>query len=91
MATLDNHHSFAPQTANHGLEKDADNTLTPARSNVSVVEESIDAEAGFAEKSPPVVVGAQQAESDDPGPPPNGGAQAWLQVLGSFFLFFNCW
>ena len=22
---------------------------------------------------------------------PNGGSQAWLQVLGSFFLFFNSW
>ena len=22
---------------------------------------------------------------------PNGGTQAWLQVLGSFFLFFNSW
>ncbi|TVY83298.1 Aspyridones efflux protein apdF, partial [Lachnellula suecica] len=26
-----------------------------------------------------------------PGPPPNGGFQAWLQVLGAFFLFFNSW
>ena len=23
--------------------------------------------------------------------PPDGGIQAWLQVLGSFFLFFNSW
>ena len=23
--------------------------------------------------------------------PPNGGLNAWLQVLGSFFLFFNSW
>lgn len=22
---------------------------------------------------------------------PNGGFKAWLQVLGSFFLFFNSW
>ena len=22
---------------------------------------------------------------------PNGGVKAWLQVLGSFFLFFNTW
>lgn len=22
---------------------------------------------------------------------PNGGAMAWLQVLGGFFLFFNSW
>ncbi|KAH9841219.1 Major Facilitator Superfamily [Teratosphaeria destructans] len=25
------------------------------------------------------------------GPPPNGGTKAWLQVLGSWFLFFNTW
>ncbi|TKA76765.1 hypothetical protein B0A55_03651 [Friedmanniomyces simplex] len=25
------------------------------------------------------------------GPPPNGGLQAWLQVLGSWCLFFNTW
>jgi hypothetical protein len=23
--------------------------------------------------------------------PVNGGLQAWLQVAGSFFLFFNSW
>lgn len=23
--------------------------------------------------------------------PPNGGLMAWLQVAGSFFLFFNSW
>jgi hypothetical protein len=23
------------------------------------------------------------------GPPPNGGVKAWIQVLSSFFLFFN--
>lgn len=26
-----------------------------------------------------------------PGPPPNGGTQAWLQVLGAFFLNLNSW
>lgn len=25
------------------------------------------------------------------GPPPDGGTTAWLQVLGSYFLFFNTW
>lgn len=25
------------------------------------------------------------------GPPPNGGIQAWLHVLGGFMLFFNSW
>lgn len=27
----------------------------------------------------------------DLGSIPDGGAKAWLQVLGSFFLFFNSW
>ena len=26
-----------------------------------------------------------------PPPPPNGGATAWLQVAGAFFMFFNSW
>jgi hypothetical protein len=25
------------------------------------------------------------------GPPPNGGLQAWVQVAGSWVLFFNTW
>jgi hypothetical protein len=30
-------------------------------------------------------------KTSEPGPPPNGGFAAWLQVTGSFFLFFNGW
>ena len=26
-----------------------------------------------------------------PGPPPDGGLDAWLQVLGAFFINFNTW
>ncbi|MCJ1378975.1 hypothetical protein MMC17_002074 [Xylographa soralifera] len=29
--------------------------------------------------------------ANNAGPPPNGGLRAWLQVLGSFMLFFNSW
>jgi len=55
----------------------------------STMDEALDAEANF---SPPEVVGAEDREKDsDPGPPPNGGYYAWLQVAGSFFLFFNSW
>lgn len=31
------------------------------------------------------------ASVNDASAIPNGGLQAWLQVLGSFFLFFNSW
>ena len=29
--------------------------------------------------------------ANNSSPPPNGGLSAWLQVLGSFMLFFNTW
>lgn len=32
-----------------------------------------------------------QASVNDAAAIPNGGTQAWLQVLGAFFLFFNSW
>ncbi len=35
--------------------------------------------------------GAVEAKPAPEEPPPNGGLNAWLQVLGSFFLFFNSW
>jgi hypothetical protein len=65
--------------------------LTPIPSSTSTVEEAIDAEAGFTNVPPTQSAGVKTADGDDPGPPPNGGFQAWLQVAGSFFLFFNCW
>ena len=33
----------------------------------------------------------KQASPSKPTPPPNGGLNAWLQVLGGFMLFFNTW
>ena len=36
-----------------------------------------------------VEIGRPRTLSD--GGPPNGGLQAWLQVLGSFFLNMNSW
>ena len=33
----------------------------------------------------------KQIPEPGPGPPPNGGLTAWLQVLGAFFLNFNTW
>jgi hypothetical protein len=39
----------------------------------------------------PPLEDVEEAKLPDEEPPPNGGLQAWLQVLGSFFLFFNSW
>lgn len=34
---------------------------------------------------------SQETMPSSPPSPPNGGARAWLQVLGSFCLYFNTW
>ena len=65
-------------------------------SSGSTLDETLDAEAniqppGNTDPSPAVVVELSPGKNAVPGPPPNGGFQAWLQVFGSFFLFFNSW
>lgn len=48
-------------------------------------------------ESPKVLSGSyilsenEAAALAQPPPPPNGGFNAWLQVFGAFFLFFNSW
>lgn len=66
--------------------------LTPVPSATSTVNSALDAGAGL-DNLPPAGEPAttKDHDADDPGPPPNGGFKAWLQVAGSFFLFFNCW
>ncbi|RMD39161.1 hypothetical protein DV735_g5968, partial [Chaetothyriales sp. CBS 134920] len=61
---------------------------TNATNHESILDEAIDAEARA--DGPQIAIGGGEKGSD-PGPPPNGGFVAWLQVAGSFFLFFNCW
>jgi hypothetical protein len=39
----------------------------------------------------PPLRGVESEKSHHEEAPPNGGLNAWLQVLGSFFLFFNSW
>jgi len=36
-------------------------------------------------------LGRTDAASEKPTSPPNGGLQAWLQVLASFCIYFNTW
>lgn len=43
------------------------------------------------EKQEPVAANATSTPNPAPSPPPNGGTQAWLQVLSGFSLFFNTW
>ena len=75
--------------ASRDVQED-DKTLQLSRSHTeSTLEEALDAEANITpeEANQPSVV----EKSNDPGPPPDGGLTAWVQVAGSFFLFFNSW
>ncbi|KAK5235599.1 hypothetical protein LTR47_003072 [Exophiala xenobiotica] len=64
-------------------------TLGRTESNIS---RALDAEANI-DPSPPEdsAIAIANEKNVDHGAPPNGGFNAWLQVLGSFFLFFNSW
>ncbi|KXT00034.1 hypothetical protein AC578_4871 [Pseudocercospora eumusae] len=49
---------------------------------------SVDKEKNNASPAPE---GVQAPKPDAPRPPPNGGFQAWMQVISGFCLFFNNW
>lgn len=55
----------------------------------STLEEALDAAANV--DIPQTAFPNASEKPSDLGPPPNGGFHAWLQVAGSFFLFFNSW
>ena len=46
-------------------------------------------EAGSNDSAPAIEL--HRAAPPGPPPIPNGGLQAWLQVLGAHFLWFNTW
>lgn len=73
----------------HSSKIRPNNALDRTESNIS---RALDAEANI-DTLPPEesAVAITNERKDEPGPPPNGGFHAWLQVVGSFFLFFNCW
>jgi len=78
--------SDAPQHSDHDVEK-AD----------GVVGEGAAAAGGAALTATATRASLARTKSnvapraDEAGPPPNGGTVAWMQVVGSFFLFFNSW
>ncbi|KAL6251382.1 hypothetical protein RBB50_001591 [Rhinocladiella similis] len=89
-------------TGDYDVEKElqVDKGLRPSRNRPNTaldrtesnISRALDAEANI-DTSPPdeSAIPISNEKNDEPGPPPNGGFNAWLQVLGSFFLFFNCW
>ena len=64
-------------------------SASQAISKESVIDEALDAEANM--EAPTTATVSTTDKTSEPGPPPNGGFAAWLQVAGSFFLFFNGW
>ncbi|KAK3702446.1 hypothetical protein LTR37_014912 [Vermiconidia calcicola] len=67
-------------TSNESLHEDEGKALPPD------VERNAAAPSGDNEEKP-----APPSVNQGPGPPPDGGLQAWLQVLAGFCLFFNTW
>jgi hypothetical protein len=63
--------------------------VSPAISKELVMDEALNAEANM--ELPTTATVSTTEKTSEPGPPPNGGFAAWLQVSGSFFLFFNGW
>lgn len=59
---------------------------TPAPAPVKVIDLH-DGILSQAQKTKPEVAGAIVSENE----PPDGGLHAWLQVVGSFCLFWNTW
>jgi hypothetical protein len=64
-------------------------STSQAISKESAMDEALDAEANM--ELPTTATISTTDKTSEPGPPPNGGFAAWLQVAGSFFLFFNGW
>lgn len=80
--------AFSAKDAEVKPERPSSNTATETSDhsivNEQPVEKSIDVRG---EQN----VATNQAKENELEPPPNGGLVAWMQVVGSFFLFFNCW
>jgi hypothetical protein len=69
----------------NGVHQTQDQSSTDRRMSESTKEEKPGDESD--------VTGGIEAPVPPPQAPgiPDGGVVAWLQVLGSFFLFFNSW
>jgi hypothetical protein len=59
-------------------------------------QDSMEREKALAQQQQPESIAAeppkkQGVQANDLSAIPNGGTKAWLQAVGSFFLFFNTW
>ncbi|KAL8784613.1 MAG: hypothetical protein Q9213_003868 [Squamulea squamosa] len=75
------------QESSHSSASSSDGTVTNHEDppSVSLEEKHVDPQALPACEAPVNPLPSR------PSPPPNGGLQAWLHVLGAFLLWFNSW
>lgn len=67
----------------------AHNTITTT--TMSDASTALPEEKNVAPSQAPLAHEEPPSKPPGPGPPPNGGTKAWLNVTGSFFLYFNTW
>jgi hypothetical protein len=83
------HHKL--ERAASDVSLDPEKAAPPDAEDEKPVEAATEAEAEDPREVKPPQQQGPPAGGPPGGPPPNGGFKAWLQVLGSWFLFFNTW
>jgi hypothetical protein len=88
--------SSHPPSENDRIEQEMKGDIDAGTERSSLEHEAItippptEQKAHDAEAAPPPA-GNARGDANDMSSVPNGGTRAWLQVVGSFFLFFNSW
>jgi hypothetical protein len=84
---------LSPQSSVHEEEKSSAADVPIAQESQPI--QDYDTEAKAAAEAATVPPGSaptsRQGNINDLNSVPNGGARAWLQVVGAFMLFFNTW
>ncbi|KAK4109807.1 monocarboxylate permease-like protein, mch4 [Canariomyces notabilis] len=77
---------MASPTAQDGMSRLNETPQAPAHHDSDTGTKTSDGEKPIEPSGPP-----EKGPGATPGPPPNGGVVAWLQVVAGFFIFFNTW
>lgn len=70
------------------------NSGPPGHEKDGIAQEAAADASVVANDSPPTSTSQTSPTTEKasiPAGPPDGGLQAWLHILGSFFLYFNTW
>ena len=83
--------SEAMAAENEDCDQTLDKEVNDAKSSQSQIPDDVSEKHDEVPNEPDEEKAPQKPQTDGPGPPPNGGAAAWMQVLGAWMLFFNTW